>query len=137
MWHGRLLSLARLCIARSVNLEKAEIVLLLVITGDCNITESCPPTDSEVRLRAINTLGNLCKSQGLNAKAETIYRNSILVLQALDRPNSNWLRDACENYVTVAPPDFLQESELRSSAFLPKIQDVLRLVRKIKVANDV
>lgn len=120
-----------------MNLEKAEIVLLLVITGDGNITEPYPPTDGEVRLRAMNTLGNLCKSQDLNGKAETIYRNSILVLQALDRPNSNWLRDACENYVTVAPPNFLQEWELRSSAFLPKIQDVLRLVRKIKVANDV
>ena len=137
MWYGRLFGLARLCIARSVNLEKAEQVLLLVITGDCNITESCPLTVSEVHLRTMNTLGNVCKSNGLNAKAETIYRNSILVLQALYRPESNRLRDGWENYVAVAPPDFLQESELRSSAFFPKTRDVLRLVRKVKVANDV
>jgi tetratricopeptide (TPR) repeat protein len=141
MWHDRQLGLARLCIARCMKIEKAEKVLLLVITGDCNITGFNtvihPATYSEVRLSALNTLGNMYEDKGSWAKAANIYRSSMLILQALDRPKPLWLGGSCENYVADLSPDLLQDSDLQSPAFLPQTQRILALLRKIKEADAV
>ena len=79
-----------LCIARSANPEKAEQVLLLAITGDCNIAKSkvtvLPATDSKASLRAMSTIRDLHQSRRAFGEAANTHRNSIQILQALERP---------------------------------------------------
>ena len=111
MWHDRLVGLARLSITHRKNLEKVEQVLLLVITGDGNVTGSdtiiSPATNSELPLRALTTLGNMYRDKCSWADAANIYRSLILILQALDSRRPLFLWNACENYVSVSIPDLL------------------------------
>ena len=139
-WRNRLLGLSRLCIARGVKLEKAEEVLLFAVKGvGANVTTngfSHPAIYSETSLRAMNTLGNMHHSRRSYSKAAKTYQNLILILQGLDWTTDSWLQDICENYAMVVPLDQLQEPTLEISKFAPKTKDVLRMMRRIRTANN-
>ena len=138
-WFDRLLGLARLCIARKVSFDKARKILAFVVTHDTNcLTLSEVPTPlatSEVSLRAMNALGNAYRDENSYAKAATIYRRLIEVLDSSDGARRSWLPNICDNYVSVMAMGRLESPWPQVSRLRPKTRNCLELMERIGIAD--
>lgn len=138
-WLNRVVGLSRVCIARDIELEKVEEVLLFAITGEG--ADACPnglldpAPNSEASLGAMNTLGNMYQSRGSYAKAAKLYQTLILILQDSQGSLSKWLQDVCENYTMVEQRAKMQEPTLQSPAFISRTEAILMTMRRIEEAS--
>ena len=138
-WVDRLLGLARLCIAQKVSLDKAEKILAFVVTRDTScLTSSDIPTflaNSEVSLRAMNTLGNVYRDEKSFSRAAKTYQRLIEVLDSLDNARRGWLLNVCDNYIAVKAMGRLQDPWPHVSSLTPKTLTFLELVQRIRNAE--
>ena len=138
-WFNHLLGLARLCIARKVNLGNARKILAFVITRETThltmfkVPE--PLADSDVSLRAMNTLGNTFQDERSYDRAAKIYRTLIEVLDSLDNKRRSWLPSICDNYIAVTIMGRLQDPWPQCSKLKPETRDILDLMQAIANAN--
>lgn len=139
-WFDRLVGLARLCIAQKVSLDKARKILAYVVTRDLSyltLFEIPPPlTNSDVILRAMNTLGNTYRDEKSYAKAAQIYQRLIEVLDSLDNARRNWLPNVCDNYVmAMSMGRRLQDPWPEISGLRQKTRNLLELMQRIAAAD--
>ena len=138
-WYESFLGLARLCIARKVNLDKARKILVFVITQDTTcLTLSQIPTplaNSGVSLRAMNALANNYRDEKSYDKAAKIYQRLIEVLDNLDSATRSWLPDICENYTRVTAMGELQVHWPQVSNLSPQTCNLLKIMQRIGSAD--
>ncbi len=138
-WFDRLLGLARLCIARKVNLGNARKILAFVITRETKhltmFKVPKPLADSEVSLRAMNTLGNTFRDECSYDKAAKIYQTLVEVLDSSDNKRRSWLPSVCDNYITVTSIGRLQGPWPQLSWLKPETRDLLELMQTIANAD--
>ena len=138
-WFDRLLGLARLCIARRVNLDKARKILAFVITQEPSwltlLETPTPHANSEVSLRAMNALGNSYRDDKSYAKAAKIYQRLIEVLDSIDSVRRSWLPNICENYIAVTTLGRLHDPWPQNSWLRPTTRGSLELMHRIGIAD--
>lgn len=138
-WRDRLLGLSRICIAHDVNLEKVKEVLrytaALDVTASTIPSTSAPQLDSMASLRALNSLGNLYRTEGLYTEATNTYRDLMLKLQDQRNTKESWMQDVCENYLMAIPLNDSYEHILDDPVFTSRTKDYLKIVHRIKAAD--